>query len=157
MMTLLLAIWGAFLSTLLGIRVLHSEFPRPLLSKASDDKIILSFRNGAKHAIFLHRIGCYGNVLRFVSHSPSTRAAVQTAINETLHSDLQIVLASDAKIDFDVQETRAFKLALLIFYWSSARLSLLPKIPVVVVVSKRKLEALKRSSSGEPGPEQMIG
>ncbi len=155
-MTWLLAVWGAFLSTLLGIRVLHSEFPRPLLSKASDGKIILSLRNGAKHAVFLHRISCSGNVLRFTPHSPSTRAAIQTAINETLHRDLQIVLEPDAKIDFDVQETPSFKIAFLAFYWSSARLSLLPKIPVVVVVTKRKLEALKRSSSDRPQADQMI-
>lgn len=145
-MTLILAVWGALLSTLLGIRVLHSEFPRPLLSKAKDQRIVLSLRNGAKHSIFLHKITFYGSHLRLVPHSPSNRAAVRTALNETLHSDLQISLNSESQIDFDVTQKEDFKAALLVFYWSSARLSLLPKIPVIVMISKRKLQALERSS-----------
>lgn len=149
--TTILAFWGAFLSTLLGFRVLLSEWPRLLLSKANDD-IELSVMNEAKHSIILHKIGVLGGPLDFVPHSRTSLAAVRTAINKTEHHDLQIVLAPEEEISFTLKYKASFSLAVLFIHWSSARLTLIPKIPVFVVLPRRKIDILKRSSDSKPTP-----
>lgn len=145
-MTFWLALYGAVLSTVLFIRSVSEGWPRLLLQKAGDN-IVISLKNEGKHSLVVHRISVLNGRLKIApSSSPTTLHAVRTSLNESRYGDLQLVVLPDGNQDFRLNVNQPARLYVCWLIWNSARLRILPRLPMLFVISQNQLETLKRSS-----------
>lgn len=155
--TFWLSLWGAVLSTLLGLRTLTSGWPRVLLvsSPSNLDCLFLSIKNEDIHSIVVERIRTFPKGMHLNFDAPSTRAAVGSAINEARHNDRQIIVSPHKEIRFRFGENTHPKNTLLLLQWRSARIGLLPKIPLVLYISSERIRSASRQVVAEEnGPGQ---
>jgi hypothetical protein len=146
MTTFWIALYGAVLSTVLFIRSLSEGWPRLILQRSGDD-IVVSLKNEGKHSLIVHRLQVLGRRLKFTpSSSPSTRRSVRTALNMVNHGDLQIIVPPDGNKDFRLMDGKPAPFYICWLIWNSARLRILPRLPLFFVISKNQLETLKRSA-----------
>ncbi len=145
-MTFWIALYGAVLSTLLFIRSLSEGWPRLLLMKDGDD-IVISLKNEGKHSLVVHRILVLNGRLRFIPSSPTVNHAVTTALNRVSHDYFQIVVAPQTEINFRLNVTSPARFYICWVFWNSARLRILPRLPMLFVISQNQLETLEAHST----------
>jgi hypothetical protein len=149
-MTLAIALWGAILSSILAYRQLTADWPKLSLEndRTSDEgkRVKLILKNEGKHSLVLHGVKLLVGNARLTPHSKSTSSAVRTAMNEVMHGDLQLIIVPNDEYEFSLETHSDSRLLVFSVHWSSARLSLFPRIPLLVAIRRSQLNAISRTS-----------
>jgi hypothetical protein len=147
-MTFAIALWGAILSSILAYRHLTADWPRITLAQdeIGSDKTLLVFKNEGKHSLIIHKVRVLVGHAEVVPHSRSTGSAVRTAMNKVMHGDLQIIIDPNEEYKFSLSAKSTSKLLLFSVHWNSARLRLLPRIPLLASIRGSQLDALRRAA-----------
>ncbi len=145
-----LAAWGAALSTVLAVKELTKGYPVFQVHHENGDKD-RSYRvtaiNRSDCALMIHRIKPFFAKVKFSPQAETTGGAVRMAMSHVEYGEFNFAIPPQDKAHLYLEFEQKPTFVIAVVFWTSTQASFLGKLPVLFVLTKKKLRALRWGGS----------